>query len=322
MTRKHTTVASAKKQPPGAGSSASVQTLSVTIVTLDNHLSSTVDRAQHTLQKQLPGLRLTLHAAARWAEDPKALQRCIRDINQADIVIANMLFMEEQIEPVLAALQARRNRCDAMICLLAAPEVCQLTHMGSLDMSKPQGAGMAWLKKLRGRSSGANGKGPSGNGEKQMAMLRRLPQLLRFIPGTAQDLRLYFLCMQYWLLGSDANIGNMVRMLAARYSAERVGKAFSAKKVPAPIQYPDNGIYHPALENGITVTPADLPQPAAKRGRVGLIVMRSYVLAGNTNHYDGVIAAFEALDLAVVPVFASGLDCRPAINEFLVDNGS
>ncbi|MFK7912754.1 MAG: magnesium chelatase subunit H, partial [Pseudomonadales bacterium] len=46
------------------------------------------------------------------------------------------------------------------------------------------------------------------------------------------------------------------------------------------------------------------------------------VLAGNTNHYDGVIAAFEALDLAVVPVFASGLDCRPAINEFLVDNGS
>ena len=39
--------------------------------------------------------------------------------------------------------------------------------------------------------------------------------------------------------------------------------------------------------------------------------MRSYLLAGNTAHYDGVIAALEARGLAVVPAFASGLDARP-----------
>ena len=46
--------------------------------------------------------------------------------------------------------------------------------------------------------------------------------------------------------------------------------------------------------------------------------MRSYLLAGNTAHYDGVIAAFEARGLAVVPAFASGLDARPAVEQFFV----
>ena len=39
--------------------------------------------------------------------------------------------------------------------------------------------------------------------------------------------------------------------------------------------------------------------------------MRSYVLADDTGHYDGVIAALEAEGLEVVPAFASGLDSRP-----------
>jgi magnesium chelatase subunit H len=57
------------------------------------------------------------------------------------------------------------------------------------------------------------------------------------------------------------------------------------------------------------------------RGRVGLLLMRSYVLAGNTAHYDSVIEALEARGLQVVPAFASGLDARPAIERFFVHNG-
>ena len=40
-------------------------------------------------------------------------------------------------------------------------------------------------------------------------------------------------------------------------------------------------------------------------------------LAGNTGHYDGVIAAFESLDIQVIPCFSMGLDARPAIEKFL-----
>ena len=43
--------------------------------------------------------------------------------------------------------------------------------------------------------------------------------MLRFIPGTAQDVRAYFLTLQYWLAGSDENVANMVRFLVDRYAA-------------------------------------------------------------------------------------------------------
>jgi magnesium chelatase subunit H len=49
--------------------------------------------------------------------------------------------------------------------------------------------------------------------------------------------------------------------------------------------------------------------------------MRSYVLAGNTGHYDGVISALEARGLRVIPAFSTGLDARPAIEKFFLEDG-
>ena len=75
-----------------------------------------------------------------------------------------------------------------------------------------------------------------------MSMLRRLPKILRYIPGKAQDLRAWFLSMQYWLGGSDDNIESMMRFLIGRYS----GRADWAQvKAAAPIDYPEVGLYHP-----------------------------------------------------------------------------
>jgi magnesium chelatase subunit H len=44
---------------------------------------------------------------------------------------------------------------------------------------------------------------------------------------------------------------------------------------------------------------------------VGLLMMRSYVLASDTGHYDGVIRKMQDAGLAVIPAFAGGLDGRP-----------
>jgi len=52
-----------------------------------------------------------------------------------------------------------------------------------------------------------------------------------------------------------------------------------------------------------------------------VLVLRSYVLAGNSRHYDGVIAALEARGLEVIPAFASGLDARPAIEQYFMRDG-
>lgn len=210
----------------------------VVIVTLDNHLKGAVDRAEEALAKE--GIALSLHAASEWGSNAEDLDAVKSAIAAADIVIATMLFLDDHIRMVLPALEARREDCDAMVCLMSAGEVVRLTKMGGYRMDAPAKGPLALLKKLRG-SSGKDGKPNSGAG--QMKMLRRLPKILRFIPGTAQDVRAYFLTLQYWLAGSDENVVAMVRALIDRYAAgERMYRRGITKAI-APLEYPETGVY-------------------------------------------------------------------------------
>jgi hypothetical protein len=80
-----------------------------------------------------------------------------------------------------------------------------------------------------------------------MKMLRRLPKILRFIPGTAQDVRAYFLTLQYWLAGSEAEHRHMVHFLVDRY-ADGPRRGLRGAKTHEPVEYPELGIYyHPQL---------------------------------------------------------------------------
>jgi magnesium chelatase subunit H len=281
----------------------------VAIVTLDAHAAGPAARITARLARDFPGIEVTVHAAAEWSESAAALARARSAIGVADIVIANLLFIEEHITAILPDLRAARDRADAMVGMIADRQIVSLTRMGELDMSRPASGAMALLKKLRGsREPGA------GSGARQMAMLRRLPKILRFIPGKAQDLRAWFLAMQYWLGGSDDNIEALVRFLIGRYARRPEWRGAQA---PAPVEYPEVGLYHPRLPGRIGTDPARLPRPKGAEATVGLLLLRAYVLAGDTAHYDAVIAAFEAQGIAVVAAFAAGLDGRPAIDAYM-----
>ncbi|UEM01354.1 magnesium chelatase subunit H [Skermanella rosea] len=289
----------------------------IVIVTLDNHLAGATERARQSVAREVPGLEVTLHAAAEWGTDPGSVERCRADIAEADIVIANMLFMEDHIQAVLPALQARRDQCDAMVVCMSAGEVIRLTRIGRFTMTGNERGPLAFLKRLRGAK-----KEGGSSGAKQMAMLRRIPKILRFIPGAAQDVRAYFLTLQYWLCGSDENVAQMLRFLVDRYADGERRHLRGTLKAAPPVEYPDVGVYHPAMRPQMADSVAKLPAATAGcRGTVGLLVMRSYLLPGNTAHYDGVIAALEARGLRVIPAFASGLDARPAVELFFLKDG-
>ena len=290
--------------------------LRVVIVTMDSHLSGAAARARTALRRDYPGLDLVVHSADDWGSDDAALARCHADIATGDIVIATMLFLDDHARAVYDALKARRETCDAMVCCMSAADVVKLTRVGKFDMSGEALGAIAWLKKLRGKK---DGKPAGGKGE--MAMLRRLPKLLRFIPGTAQDMRAYFLTLQYWLAGSEANIANMIRLLVDRYADGPRKTLRGVAKPQPPVDYADIGVYHPRLKDRIVDARDALPKDGGTHGTVGLLLLRSYLLAGNTGHYDGVIAAFEAKGLRVIPAFASGLDQRPAIERFFMQDG-
>ena len=292
--------------------------ITVVVVTMDSHLSGAAARARAELRRELPGLELVVHAADEWGSDPQALAACHADIARGNVVVATMLFLDDHIRAVQPALLARRDGCDAMLCCMSGNEVTRLTRMGRFDMSEETSGALAMLKKLRGAKANARGtNGVGSDGAAQMRMLRRLPKLMKFIPGTAQDVRTYFLALQYWLAGSEENLVNLVRMLVGRYCAVAKG---ALAPVAAPVSYPDVGLYHPAVPGRITEDPAALPK-GGLAGTVGLLLLRSYLISGNAAHYDGVIAAMEARGLRVVPAFASGLDSRPAIERFFMRDG-
>ena len=300
----------------------------VVLVTMDSHLASATERAHTSLVKSLPGLSLKVHAASEWGDDPQALARCKADIAQGNIVIASMLFLEDHFLPILPDLQARRDHCDAMVCAMSAAEVTKLTRMGRFDMSAPATGAMAFLKRLRGKPPSANDGNKGTAGAQQMKTLRMLPKILRFIPGTAQDVRAYFLTLQYWLAGSETNIAHLVHFLVDRY-ADGPRKGFRGlAKTHEPVTYPEVGVYHPKMDHPGSVSHMSaeldaLPTFATsgRRGTVGLLLMRSYLLAGNADHYNGVITAMEARGLRVIPAFATGLDQRPAIDSFFLRDG-
>ncbi|MFK7942772.1 MAG: magnesium chelatase subunit H [Paracoccaceae bacterium] len=287
----------------------------VVIVTLDSHLAAPVARAEADLRRDIPGLELGLHVAAEWGSNPKALERCKADIAKADVIIATMLFLDDHIQAVLPDLQARAPHCDVIVGCMAAGEVIKLTRMGKFNMGAKESGAIALLKRLRG-----SGKKKQSSGAHQMKMLKRLPKILKYIPGSAQDVRAYFLTMQYWMAGSDDNVAALVRFLVDRYATGDRAGLKGTLKAPAPLEYPETGLYHPNLPGRqVTERLSDLPRGGAT-GTVGLLLMRAYVLAGDTAHYDGVIAALEAKGLRVIPAFAAGLDSRPAIDAFFREN--
>ena len=292
--------------------------LHVCLVTMDTHLTSAIERARPVLAREFPGLVVSMHAASEFAGNDAAIARARADIAQAHIIVAGMLFLEDHFLPILDDLRARRDHCDAMICLTSATEVVKLTRLGQFDMDKPASGPMALLKKLRGNKD----KKATG-GAAQMKMLRRLPQMLRFIPGTAQDVRAYFIALQYWLGGSDENVLNLVRHVIDRGASGPRRSLRGLVKVQPPVDYPEVGVYHPRMPGRLSADASALPdlQHGTAKGTVGILVMRSYLLSHNAGHYDGVIAALEARGLRVVPAFASGLDSRPAIEEFFMRDG-
>ena len=299
----------------------SLPPLKFVIITLDAHLAGAVAEAAAMVTPQLPTLDLRVHVAADWPENPASLARCRADIATGDIIAVTQCFQDEQVTAIRDALLARRDHCDAMMVAVSASELVRCTKLGKFDMGgatektpKPWSP-LGILKKLRG--SRTDGK---SSGERQMTALKAMPALLRFIPGPAQDVRVYLLSMQYWLAGTSDNIANLIRLHVEKY-ANGPRKVLRARVSAAPPRvFPEIGLWHPDIksEHHIAESLSALPK-AGPSGSIGLLLGRSYLLADNVAHYTAVVRALEARGLRTVPAFASALDARPAIERFFVD---
>ncbi|MEP6781666.1 MAG: magnesium chelatase subunit H [Gemmatimonadaceae bacterium] len=285
------------------------------IVTLDAHLAGAVERAATSLTNEGVAIDLRIHVASDWMRDKSTIEICKQDLRQADLIVVTQLFMEEQVAAIGATLAARADECDAVMVALSAAELMKCTRMKGFSMGASSSDSSAWspMSLMRRMMGGKRTEGSSG--ERQMRALRRVPKLLKYVPGTSQDVRAYYLMLQYWLAGSSENIANMIRYFVSRYANAKT----AIRNIDAPKEYPEVGAYHPDLAGRVVATVGELPKRDLKKGRVGVLLMRSYVLAENTSHYDAVIRALESRGLEVVAAFASALDNRPAVEQFFAD---
>ena len=96
-------------------------------------------------------MEITVHAAAEWAENPKSLEIAKNDILNADIIIANLLFLEEHVRAILPTLKTKRENCDALVGCISSKEVVSLTRMDRLDMSRTYQRFFIFIKKTKGK---------------------------------------------------------------------------------------------------------------------------------------------------------------------------
>lgn len=282
-------------------------------LTMDgNHAAAVREAAARIERDHGLAISLTLHDATT-LHTADAQAQLAADLNRADFIFGSMLFGEEIVRPLQTTLAAS----DKPICVITSnPALIRCTRLGKLSFSpsaqdETPSVFKQWMKKLRP-------KGGSGEGKRQLAMLRNLGKIMKFIPGKARDLHTYIAVHDYWMHASAENIQRMLVMLITRYIPGHEGMT-----IEDPLHYPDAAIYHPdAPEPFPDVTSYRRWQKrrgvlnGSQRGSVGLLSLRTVILSGNTQHLDTLIHALEAQGIEAITAYSAGLDFRPAIDQF------
>ncbi|NEQ45748.1 MAG: magnesium chelatase subunit H [Leptolyngbya sp. SIOISBB] len=254
-----------------------------------------------------------------------------KDIAEANIFIASLIFIEDLADKLVEAVKPHRDNLDAAIIFPSMPQVMRLNKMGSFSMAQlgqSKSVIGEFMKKRRKKQG-------SGFEDAMLKLLRTLPNVLKYLPvEKAQDARNFMLSFQYWLGGSPENLENFFLMLADRYvftdkAIEGAPQADSFDYAD-PITFPDVGIWHPMatqmfedIKEYLNWYDSRKDLPAALRDPlapcVGLVLQRTHLVTGDEAHYAAMVQELEFLGARVVPVFSGGLDFSKPVNEFFFD---
>jgi len=258
--------------------------------------------------------------------NPENYEDFKRDVAEANIFIASLIFLEDLAEKVVEAVEPHRDRLDVSVVFPSMPQVMRLNKMGSFSLAQigQSKSVISQFMKKRKENSGA------GFQDAMLKLLRTLPQVLKYLPvEKAQDARNFMLSFQYWLGGSQENLENFLLMLTDKYVLKDVAEA-EELNYQEPVTYPDLGIWHPMATtmfedikeylnwfNSRRDIADDLKDPLVPT--VGLVLQRTHLVTGDDAHYVAMISELEAMGARVIPVFAGGLDFSKPVDAFFYD---
>jgi len=295
--------------------------LKVVYVVLEPQYQSTLSAAVNSINKNNPDLAIEISGyLIEELRDRENYEDFKREIANANVFIASLIFIEDLAEKVVAAVEPHRDNLDVAVVFPSMPQVMRLNKMGSFSMAQLGQSKSAIAQFMRKRKE----KSGSGFQEGMLKLLQTLPKVLKYLPmDKAQDARNFMLSFQYWLGGSSENLENFLLMLADKY----VYKGEQKLKFQDPVTYPDMGIWHPMATtmfedvkeyfnwyNSRKDISADLKDPLAPC--VGLVLQRTHLVTRDDAHYVAIVQELEAMGARVIPVFAGGLDFSKPVDAY------
>ncbi|MHC0064190.1 magnesium chelatase subunit H [Nostoc sp. UIC 10890] len=303
--------------------------IKVVYVVLESQYQSALSQAVRTINANNPNLAIEISGyLIEELRDPENYEEFKREIENANIFIASLIFIEDLAQKVVAAVEPHRDRLDVSVVFPSMPEVMRLSKMGSFSLAQLGQSKSAIAQFMRKRKE----KSGAGFQDGMLKLLRTLPQVLKFLPmDKAQDARNFMLSFQYWLGGSPENLENFLLMLADKYVFKGLEKQnFAPSTYEQPVVYPDLGIWHPLAPsmfedvreylNWYTARKdisSDLKDPLAPC--VGLVLQRTHLVTGDDAHYVAMVQELEALGARVLPVFAGGLDFSKPVDAYFYE---
>ncbi|ERT03852.1 hypothetical protein M595_6207, partial [Lyngbya aestuarii BL J] len=189
--------------------------LKVVYVVLEAQYQSALSTAVRSINKNNPYLAIEISGyLIEELRNPKNYDDLKRDIAEANIFIASLIFIEDLAEKVVEAVTPYRDNLDVAVVFPSMPQVMRLNKMGSFSMAQlgQSKSAIAQFMKKRKEKSGSSFQ------DGMLKLLRTLPKVLKYMPiEKAQDARNFMMSFQYWLGGSSENLENFLLMLADKY---------------------------------------------------------------------------------------------------------
>ncbi|MEO1147584.1 MAG: magnesium chelatase subunit H, partial [Cyanobacteria bacterium J06638_22] len=251
-----------------------------------------------------------------------------KDVAEANIFIASLIFIEELAEKVVAAVEPVRDRLDVAVVFPSMPQVMRLNKLGSFSMAQlgQSKSAIAQFMRKRKEQSGSSFQ------DAMLKLLNTLPKVLKYLPmDKAQDARNFMLSFQYWLGGSSNNLENFLLMLVDKYvKPELPANADRILSYKDPVTYPDMGIWHPLAPKMFEDLKEYLNWHESRRDigddqkdplmpTVGLVLQRTHLVTGDDAHYVAMVQEIECQGARVIPVFAGGLDFSKPVDAYFYD---
>ncbi|GAB2267019.1 hypothetical protein Dimus_002004 [Dionaea muscipula] len=254
--------------------------------------------------------------------DETTYQSFCKDLEDANIFIGSLIFVEELAIKVKNAVEKVRDKMDAVLVFPSMPEVMRLNKLGSFSMSQLGKSKSPFFQLFK------NKKQSSGFADSMLKLVRTLPKVLKYLPSDkAQDARLYILSLQFWLGGSRDNLVNFLKMVSGSYVPALKGIKIDYSD---PVLFLDSGVWHPlapCMYDDVkeylnwygTRRDANEKLKSPNAPVIGLVLQRSHIVTGDEGHYVAVIMELESRGAKVIPIFAGGLDFSGPVEKFFID---